>query len=275
MKFCYVDESGLGEEPYLIMVGIIVDAQRMHKTKADWKDLLTDLSNLYKRKVTEFHTRNFYRGIRHWRSLDGKIRSRLISIILEWLRERKHRITFSGIDRRLFMQEKAKDSMLKRFHSDWCFVGLHLILTIQKHFQNERATKGNTVFIFDEEIRQKTHFAKLLREPPKWIHEYYAKDPRNTKLNQIIDVPYYGDSADVYLIQVADLISFLIRKYVEIEEGLHPYAYRGEEKKINHWIKCILGLSLPTSTRYPAIRRNQCSDLFYRYAPQSLRKLGR
>jgi len=30
MKFCYLDESGIGDEPYAVMVGIIVDAQRMH-----------------------------------------------------------------------------------------------------------------------------------------------------------------------------------------------------------------------------------------------------
>jgi|GEM_PF-2882739 hypothetical protein len=33
MKFCYFDESGMGEEPYLVIVGIIVDATRMHITK--------------------------------------------------------------------------------------------------------------------------------------------------------------------------------------------------------------------------------------------------
>lgn len=33
MKFCYFDESGLGEEPYLLVAGIIVDATRMHVTK--------------------------------------------------------------------------------------------------------------------------------------------------------------------------------------------------------------------------------------------------
>jgi len=275
MKFCYVDESGLGKEPYLIMVGIIVDAQRMHKTKTDWEDLLKDLSGLYNRKVTEFHTRKFYRGIKHWRKLDGKIRSRLISAVLDWLRERKHKITFSGVDRTLFMDGKTKNSMLARFHSDWCFVSLHLILTIQKHFQNEPATKGNTLFVFDKEMRHKTHLAELLRQPPEWIHEYYAKSSRKAKLNQIIDVPYYGDSADVYLIQVADLICFLTRKYVEIEEGFCPSTYPDEKKKIDYWIKCIIELSLPTSARYPATRRNPCSELFYRYAPQSLRGLGR
>lgn len=33
MKFCYVDESGTGDEPYAVMVGIVVDTQRMHVTK--------------------------------------------------------------------------------------------------------------------------------------------------------------------------------------------------------------------------------------------------
>jgi hypothetical protein len=34
MKFCYFDESGMGEEPYLVVAGIIVDpvvAQKVAK----------------------------------------------------------------------------------------------------------------------------------------------------------------------------------------------------------------------------------------------------
>ena len=46
MKFCYCDESGTGDEPIAVMVGIVVDAQRMHLTKADWAELLETLSQL-------------------------------------------------------------------------------------------------------------------------------------------------------------------------------------------------------------------------------------
>ena len=62
MKFCYVDESGTGDEPYAVMVGIVVDALRMRSTKADWDRLLAHLQGIVGRPVEEIHTRDFYAG---------------------------------------------------------------------------------------------------------------------------------------------------------------------------------------------------------------------
>lgn len=45
-KSVYCDESRAGAEPVAVMVGLIVDAQRMHVTKNDWKNLLIDLSRV-------------------------------------------------------------------------------------------------------------------------------------------------------------------------------------------------------------------------------------
>lgn len=55
MKFAYIDESGTGNEPFAVMAGVIVDAQRMRPTKDDWSDLLIDLSDIVDREVNKFH----------------------------------------------------------------------------------------------------------------------------------------------------------------------------------------------------------------------------
>jgi hypothetical protein len=73
MKFCYVDESGTGDEPFAVMVGVLVDAQRMHVTKGAWQDLLRLLSEICCKEVTEFHTRDFYKGNGVWRTISGDI----------------------------------------------------------------------------------------------------------------------------------------------------------------------------------------------------------
>jgi hypothetical protein len=41
MKFCYLDESGTGEELFAVMAGIVVDAYRSRITRKDWMDLLS------------------------------------------------------------------------------------------------------------------------------------------------------------------------------------------------------------------------------------------
>jgi len=71
MKLCYCDETGMGNEPIAIMVGVIVDAQRMHVTKQHWRGLLATLSAICGHELAEIHTRDFYSGSGVWREMEG------------------------------------------------------------------------------------------------------------------------------------------------------------------------------------------------------------
>lgn len=275
MKFCYVDESGTGDEPFAVMVGIIVDAQRMHVTKNDWLELLRVLSGICGKEVKEFHTREFYRGNGMWRSINGNDRSEIISAVLKWLKDRKHEVTFAAVNKEIFKSEQNKEIILKDIKSIWCFMGLHLMLTIQKHFQANPKNKGNTIFIFDNEVKEEAHFGIIVNNPPEWTNNYYNKKKSSLPLDQVIDVPYYADSKDVHLIQVADLIAYLLRLYVEIKEKVRSSSYQDEEYKLDNWVEQIALLCLPVSTRYPARGRNKAVEIFYKTAPDSLRKIAR
>lgn len=61
MKFCYLDESGMGDEAILVMAGIIIDAQRMHNTKVVWADFFDNLSSVIGRRVNEYYYNHFNR----------------------------------------------------------------------------------------------------------------------------------------------------------------------------------------------------------------------
>lgn len=272
MKFCYLDESGTGSEPFAIMVGVIVDSQRMHKTKKDWEDLLYTISQLANKPIKEFHTKDFYKGNGPWREVSGETRKFIITAILRWIQERKHSITFSSIDKNLFKTEATSNHCIIEI-SMWCFIALHQILAIQKYFQSEKKNKGNTVLIFDREVTEEAKLTKLVLNPPVWTDTYYQKGIKQDRLDQIIDVPYYGDSEDVGLIQIADLIAYILRKYIEIKEGKSKEDYNGELLKLEEWIKTISYISLPTNTRYPKRGRDNCSELFYKLAPSSIRTI--
>ena len=112
MKFCYFDESGMGDEPVLVVAGIDVDASRMRSTRKDWADFLESLSGRTGRPISEFHTRNFYRGNRLSRTIDGTERAEVISAILDWLSSRRHRITFSAVLKSRF-EKMRPDNRLK------------------------------------------------------------------------------------------------------------------------------------------------------------------
>ncbi len=271
MKFCYIDESGTGNEPFAAMLGIIVDSKRMHLTKKHWSDLLVQLSDLVGKEVTELHMRDFYNGNSPWRGIDGPTRSAIIEVIFEWLKDRKHHIVYSVVDKKKFNAEFPNEKAFRSVRTLWRFMGLHVVLSLQKHYQKEKNNKGHTVLILDNEEREKVHFCDLIKKPPPWTDTYYARSKSQERLDQIVDVPYFGDSRDVALIQLADFIVYFIRRYVEIKENKVAPRYRDEEEKVTRWFNQIRERAIPMPAMYLKKNRCECADLFYRYAPASVR----
>ena len=99
MKFVYIDESGLGEEPIGVMVGVVADSHRMRVTKQDWTSLLDILSRIIGRQIEEIPYRVFYSGNSPWRDLNGGQRSAIINAIFQWLHERRHSIVYTAVDK--------------------------------------------------------------------------------------------------------------------------------------------------------------------------------
>jgi hypothetical protein len=274
MKFVYLDESGIGEEPIGIMVGVIADSYRMRPTKEAWNGLLAALSKIIGRPIDEIHTRDFYSGNSPWRDLKGDQRSAIISVIFKWLQSRKHAIVFSAVDKSKFNNSFSEESVSRVVATLWRFMVLHVALSLQKYFQGSPRgksrtvnQKGNFVLIFDNESREEKHFTDLLLNAPDWTDSYYSKLPKQEKLNQIVDVPHFVDSKDVGLIQLADFICFFLRKHFELQMGYADPKYGDEKKKVAGWSKMILEQSIPKNNCYLSRGRCECSDLFCKYAP--------
>ena len=273
MKVCYCDESGTGDEPIAIMAGIVVDSQRMHVTKEHWSGLLATLSEIVGSEIRELHTRDFYPGNGVWRGLDGPKREKVITSILEWLADRKHHIVYSAVVKDTYFESKNNDKIPQELNTLWRFMGYHIILAVQRCYQKESKTKGNTLFIFDNEEREEKRFIDIINNPPPWSDSYYDRQPRRPQLCQIVDVPYFGDSRDVPLIQLADFVAFFLRRYAEIKEDLIGPKYPAESTKITGWAKLISSRSIGKNHIYTKTKRCDCAELFYSHAPRSIREL--
>lgn len=271
MKFCYCDESGTGSEPFAVMTGIIVDSQRMHRTKEDWEGLLDSLSKIIGERVNEFHTRDFYPGNGPWRKINGQNRAEIITVVLKWLSERKHKVIFCAIDKKKWEDKNKIKKIPKEINSVWRTLAFYLILGIQKENQKSKKTKGHTVLIFDNEEREISKFTDLIISPPSWSNTFYKKTRRQSRLSHIVDVPYWGDSREVALIQVADFLSFFIRRYIEIKEGRSDIKYDGEDQKLDEWFKTICDSSVSKSVMFPSRGRCQTTDIFYSLVPDSIK----
>jgi hypothetical protein len=274
MKLCYCDESGTGDEPVAVMAGILVDAHRMHLTKAEWERLLQELSDLAGRSITEFHTRDFYPGNGVWREIAGPKRAEILSRIFTWLAERKHRIVYTCVNKTKFYESYREQVIPAELNTVWRFLGFHVALAIQKYCQTFEKNKGHTVFIFDNEERERLRFTDVIKRPPEWSDAYYHRKRHQERLDQLVDVPYFGDSQDVSLIQVADAVSFFLRRYAEIKERLVLPRYPDEEARIDGWIEQLMERSIGASYIYPKINRGRAEALFYDHASVSIRSLG-
>ena len=118
-------------------------------------------------------------------------------------------------------------------------MGFHVALAIQRHFQSEPKNKGNTIFVFDKEVKEETRFHELILKPPQWSESFYSKPKKALPLDQLVDAPYFADSKNVSLLQVADFLAYFVRRYIEIQENAIPEKYAGEATKVNAWFRKI------------------------------------
>ena len=249
MKFCYLDETGLDENTAIvIVVGIVVDVQRMNRTKVEWGDLFTRISGLARKPVKEIHATDLIPGNRAWRGVDPAERVKIVDLILDWLVERKHFVTFAAVDKTAF-EDRVNDIRKTDLETPWNVAAFHIVLTVQRAYQKEKNNKGHTLFIFDKGQPPDT-LLKLIIDPPEWSGTYYGFDNKREALDQIIDVPFYGDSHNVPLVQVADLICYILRRFTDLEEFESEEKYAGEYRRYEGWVKKIQARLILRSHRY-------------------------
>ena len=270
MKFCYLDESGTGDEPIAVMAGIITDASRMRVTKQQWSELLQNLSKIVGKDIPEIHTRDFYSGNSPWRDLDGHQRSEIISAIFNALEDRKHHIVYTAVNKEKFFKEFPNEPQHGDISTLWRFMALHIVLSLQKRYQREKRNKGNMILVFDNEEREKVRFTDLILNCPDWTDTYYARSKKQEKLDQVVDVPHFVDSRDVGLIQAADFLCFFLRKHIELQHGFCEPAYEDEKDKIAGWVDVALKQSIPKSNIFLSKGRCDAAELFYRFAPEAI-----
>jgi hypothetical protein len=271
MKLCYCDETGTGEEPFAVLLGVVVDASRMHVTKDDWTSFLAQLSEMVGHEFQELHTRHFYSGSGIWKNLNGQQRSDVIDFFIDWFAERKHHVVFSAIDKKKHKSMQDAGSIPNEIDTVWKAMGFHVALAIQRNFQSEVKNKGNTIFIFDEEVKEETRFQQLLLTPPEWSDSYYGKKKKQERLCQVVDAPYFANSQNVGLLQVADFLAYFVRRYIEISEGAIPEKYKGESDKVFAWFEKIKARTIPYQSMYPKRQRCETAEMFWSFAPECIK----
>lgn len=274
MNICYCDETGIGQNDFAVMCGIIADDQRMHKTKAHWWELLQQLRDEAKKPVDEIHTRDFYSGNGGWSKVKGERRAEIITDLLAWLKSRNHKAVIVCVEKPKYdtanidLSPASASSPVIKPNSPWRYLGLHLVLAVQKYQrQKKNRLNGHTVMVFDNEESEKDAFSELIFSPPEWTNGYYKKD--SEPLDMIVDVPYFANSPCIPLIQAADILCYLCRKYLLVASKIQKEGYPDELETLEGYMDAIRSISVKSKYTYPDLSSaDDSAKVFYKNAPK-------
>lgn len=274
MKVCYVDESGNdGQAPCLVMVGIVVDVQRLNRTRAEFREVFDQVQRLFQQNLKELKGAKMIFGRGRWRNVDPEVRNQITKFFCEWVVNRKHHIALAAIDQEKF--KRVHGTAFSEVSSDpWLAACLHIALQIQKHHQQQKKNKGHTFLFVDENKQKADQLAELLFEPPHWSDAYYGRKNKQEQLDQLIDSAFAVKSHHAGLIQVADLFAFILRRYSELHDYKSKEEWDGEQSLIDECVKILAMRLLPKATRWPERTRADCSRWYCDIAPTSLLQLG-
>ncbi len=252
------------------MAGIIVDGQRLNRTRAEFDRIWESLGAESEFAIRELKAAHLYRGRKRWSKVDGANRRALIGDLCTWLTERKHDIALAAVDKQL-LATRPLDPHLDA----WMTCALHIALQIQRAHQRLAKNKGHTFLVFDENRMGADALAELLFAPPAWTDQYYGRKPRQERLDQVIDTAFYARSHHVGLVQIADLFAYLFRRYAELRDYGDPEAYGGELRTVAGWVEQISERLVALAHRCPKRPTNDVAEWYVNACPTSLRTLQR
>jgi hypothetical protein len=274
MKVCYVDESGnQAEEPCLVMVGIVVDAARLNRSREEFAEIFDVVQSLFLENLREIKGSKMIFGRDRWRNIDPDVRKKIAGYFCEWVGDRKHHLALSAIDRTK-LTDPLWASVPGLGNDPWLAAALHVALQVQKHHQGKKANKGHTFLVFDENKAKADSLAELIFSPPAWTDAYYGRAKKQAQLDQLIDSAFTVKSHHAGLVQAADVFALIFRRYSELHDHGSAEFWAGEKALIDGYVNKLAGRLLPSPSRWPAHPQCPGARFFNAVAPDSLRQFG-
>jgi len=255
------------------MVGIVVDAYRLNRTREEFGEIFDDIQQLFQDNLKELKGAKMIFGRDRWRNVDPETRKRIAGFLCNWVANRKHSIVLAAIDRQRFM--KADGSRFPEVSTDpWLACSLHIALQLQKNHQGKKKNKGRTFLFIDENKQKADKLSELLFEPPEWTDSYYGRRKNQARLDQLIDSSFAVKSHHAGLVQVADMYALILRRYAELHDYGSSELWEGEKSLIDEYTTTLASRMLPKATRWAERAKAPCCKWYNYIAPASLRALG-
>ncbi len=240
MKFAYVDESGSTDEgDVFVMAGLLIDAYRLRKYTSHFDKALTNFLAKHPGATNELKTKAFINGRGGWSTISADDRKQFLTDMCELAAEVSSIYGFGMSFERFNSACISGAYTMPCARNYWALSGMFLSGLIQKKMQGRANNKGLTVLIFDD---NKAHMPKVsdgLYNAEPWFDALYQqtskvkgksqwrelKQPQ--RFDHIINTAFAINSQHSSLVQVADAVSFVYRRYLELTTM--PEAWEGEQ----------------------------------------------
>ncbi len=236
MHFYYIDETGCNgrdlsqtQQPIFALGGIILRDEGWNKTHQEYEKIIDEYFEGSVPDNFELHTQylfsdsstGFFSG--HTRER----RNGLILKLLELIETRKHHAAYIAIDKAK-LDSYDISTVREREYFDLKTPYLisydYLISVYEKHTKEKLGRSARALVVLDEK--------DSLIEEIEAITSHRRFNPTKSKrVKWIVEFSHPVDSEKNTMIQLSDLIIFLIRKYLEIEGG-YKEDYPVEIKEI-------------------------------------------
>lgn len=239
MKFIYVDESGGRDQgDVFTMCGLMVDGYKLRKKTADFDAKLEAIFAQHPGARGDLKTKRFINGAGAWSQVPAQQRKDFLREICELAVNNGGKIYGIGLSYDRF-DAAAGCGHGHPFTSYWIAGAMFVSALVQKKMQGVANAKGLTVFIMDDNKQEMANFSDALHKCDGWYDGLYQCRttkrgktiwvPREAgdRFDQIINTAFAIKSDHSSLVQVADAISWIYRRNLELTAQAE--AYQGEQ----------------------------------------------
>lgn len=230
VKFIYVDESGDRDQgDVFTMCGLMVDAYKLRKKTADFDRKLESLFQKHPGNRADLKTSRFINGRGAWGNIDAQERKDLLTEICHLAVENGGKIFGIGLSFVSFDAACEAGHGQPMANNYWLAGAIFTSCLVQKKMQAVKNSKGLTVVIMDDNQREMPSLSNALHMCDPWFDGLYQVRgrrrgstvwlPRKTsnRFDQIINTAFAIKSDHSSLVQIADAISYIYRRYLVLQ----------------------------------------------------------
>jgi hypothetical protein len=237
MKFIYIDESGGRDQgDVFVMAGLMVDAYKLRKKTEDFDRRLEALFALHPGNRADFKTSRFINGKGGWGKVEPAERKAFLKTVCELAVENGGKVFGYGLSYAAFDAAAAAGHAQPFGTNYWLASAMFTACLVQKRMQGVKNSKGLTVVIMDDNKSEMPKLSDGLYQGDAWFDGLYETQgkkrgktvwlerSKKDRFDHIINTAFAIKSDHSSMVQVADAISYVYRRHLELQTAAEVWA---------------------------------------------------